>query len=317
MKTKIILYATLIASALAISARAADLKPYRIGYNSWIGYISLFVAEEKGYFTDEGLAVTKTSFSSPGDGLKPLLAGDLDAHFTTVDSTIIALDKAPGQLRVVYLTDTSAGADAVVAIKDIATVKDLKGHTVAATLGECNFLLLTKALESAGLTESDVKITNMSADDAGAAFAAGKIDVAVTWEPWITQVSAEQKGHVIFSSKMVPNLILDCVTISSATADKKSAETKAFLRALNKANEFVIAHPDEAAKLTEKALEMKAADIEGMIPKVKLYGLAGNLDELGGDALPPAKDLAVFFHDKKVNDTIVDVSNLYDPSFLK
>src|ERR1035437_4929622 len=106
MKTKFILYATLIASALAISARAADLKPYRIGYNSWIGYISLFVAEEKGYFTDEGLAVTKTSFSSPGDGLKPLLAGDLDAHFTTVDSTIIALDKAPGQLRVVYLTDT-------------------------------------------------------------------------------------------------------------------------------------------------------------------------------------------------------------------
>jgi NitT/TauT family transport system substrate-binding protein len=317
MKTKIILYATLIASALAIPARAADLKPYRIGFNSWIGYISLFVAEEKGYFTDEGLAVTKTSFSSPGDGLKPLLAGDLDAHFTTVDSTIIALDKAPGQLRVVYLTDTSAGADAVVAIKDIATVKDLKGHTVAATLGECNYLLLTKALDSAGLTEADVKITNMSADDAGAAFAAGKIDVAVTWEPWITQVSAEQKGHVIFSSKMVPNLILDCVTISSATADKKAAETKAFLRALNKANEFVIAHPDEAAKLTEKALEMKAADIEGMIPKVKLYGLAGNLAELGGDALPPAKDLAIFFHDKKVNDSIVDVSNIYDPSFLK
>jgi NitT/TauT family transport system substrate-binding protein len=317
MKTKLILFVALIASALAISSRAADLKPYRIGYNSWIGYISLFVAEEKGYFTDEGLAVTKTSFSSPGDGLKPLLAGDLDAHFTTVDSTIIALDKAPGQLRVVYLTDTSAGADAIVAKKEIATVKDLKGHTIAATLGECNYLLLTKALDSAGLTEADVKITNMSADDAGAAFAAGKIDVAVTWEPWITQVSAEEKGHVIFSSKQVPNLILDCVTISSVTADKKAAETKAFLRALNKANEFVIAHPDEAAKLTEKALEMKAPDIEAMIPKVKLYGLAGNLAELGGDALPPAKDLAIFFHDKKVNDSIVDVSKVYDPSFLQ
>ena len=40
-------------------------------------------------------------------------AGDLDAHMTTVDSTIIALDKAPGQLRVVYLTDQSrAGAAA-------------------------------------------------------------------------------------------------------------------------------------------------------------------------------------------------------------
>src|SRR5436305_355671 len=99
MKTKLVFALALL--ALAGSARAAELKSYRIGYNSWIGYISLFIAEEKGYFKDEGLDVKKTSFSSPGDGLKPLLSGDLDAHFTTVDSTIIALDKAPGQLRVV------------------------------------------------------------------------------------------------------------------------------------------------------------------------------------------------------------------------
>jgi NitT/TauT family transport system substrate-binding protein len=41
----------------------------------------------------------------------------------------------------------------------------------------------------------------MNPDDAGAAFAAGQLDVAVTWEPWITKVSGEKKGHVIFSSK--------------------------------------------------------------------------------------------------------------------
>ncbi|HVU34708.1 MAG TPA: aliphatic sulfonate ABC transporter substrate-binding protein [Opitutaceae bacterium] len=316
MKTKLTLLVAL-AVWLALPARSAELKPYRVGYNSWIGYISLFVAEEKGYFADEGLAVTKTSFSSPGDGLKPLLAGDLDAHFTTVDSTIIALDKAPGQLRVVYLTDTSAGADAIVATKDIATVKDMKGHTVAATIGECNHLLLVKALQSAGLTESDIKLVNMNADDAGAAFAAGKLDVAVTWEPWISQVQAAEKGHVIFSSKQVPNLILDCVTISAATADKKSAETKAFLRALNRANEFVIAHPDEAAKLNEKVLEMKAPDIESMLTKVKLYDRAGNLKELGGAAIPVAKDLAVFFHDRKATDSLVDVTKVYDASFLR
>lgn len=314
---KLRLIVGLLLAAFACSGRAADLKSYRIGYNNWIGYVSLFIAEEKGYFKEEGLDVKKTSFSSPGDGLKPLLSGDLDAHFTTVDSTIIAADKAPGQLSVVYLTDTSAGADAIIAKKEIATVKDLKGHKVAATVGECNHLLLIKALESAGLKESDIELTNMTADDSGAAFAAGKLDVAVTWEPWISQVQADKKGHVIFSSAQVPNLILDCVTISSTTASKKSAETKAFLRALNKANEYVIAHPAEAAKLAAKPLEMKAEDIEGLLPKVKLYGREANITQMSGAAAPVAVDLAKFFHGRKATDALVDTAKIFDPSFIK
>jgi NitT/TauT family transport system substrate-binding protein len=314
LKTLFVLFAVAFAS---VSSPAAELKPYRIGYNSWIGYISLFVAEEQGYFTEAGLDVIKTSFSAPGDGLKPLLAGDLDAHFTTVDSVIIALDKAPGQLKVVYLTDTSAGADAIVAKKSIATLKDIKGHKVAATLGECNHLLLLKALASVGLTENDIELTSMGADDAGAAFAAGKLDVAVTWEPWISQVSADEVGHVIFSSAEAPNLILDCVAISDTTKKTKLAETKAFFNALNRANEYVIAHPAEAAALATKALEMGAGDIEGMLPKVKLYDRAGNLAEMTGGALPAAKDLAVFFHDRGVNQGVVDASTVFDPSILQ
>ena len=313
---KLRIFFVFAALALTSIARSAELKSYHIGYNNWIGYVSLFVAEEKGFFKAEGLDVKKTSFSAPGDGLKPLLSGDLDAHFTTVDSTIIALDKAPGQLRVVYLTDTSAGADAIIAKTEIATVKDLKGRKVAATVGECNHLLLIKALEAAGLKETDIELTSMGPDDSGAAFAAGKLDVAVTWEPWITQVQAEKKGHVIFSSANVPNLILDCVTISKTTADKKSVETKAFLRALNKANEYTIAHPAEAAKLASKALEMKPEDIEGLLPKVKLYGRTGNLEQMKGAAAPVAKDLATFFRDRKVNDAVVDTGALFDPSFL-
>ena len=227
--------APVLLSALAIVAtsasQAADLVPYKVGYNSWIGYISLFIAKEKGFFKDEGLDLQMQSFSSPGDGLAPLLAGQLDAHFTTADSVVTALDKAPGRLSIVYLTDTSAGADAILAKAEIASPADLKGKTVAATAGQCNELLLRKALEKAHLTPGDITLVNMNPDDAGAAFAAGKLDVAVTWEPWITKVQGEKKGHVIFSSKETPNLILDVVAISDKTAKDKAPATRAFLKA--------------------------------------------------------------------------------------
>src|SRR5262249_15134526 len=147
----------------------------------------------------------------------------LDAVLSTADSVMTVVDKAPGQLKVVYLTDTSAGADAVIAKPEIGSVKEMKGRKVAATLGQCNHLLLLKALEKGGLTEKDIELVNMNADDAGAAFAAGKIDVAVTWEPWITKASGEKTGHVIFSSKETPNLILDVLAVSKKTTKDKAA----------------------------------------------------------------------------------------------
>jgi len=312
----------MLAAALGLalfpaSARAADPKPYRVGFNAWIGSIAFFVALEKGLFKEEGLDMQGKSFSAPGDGLPPLLTGDLDAVLSTADSVLTVLDKAPGQLRVVYLTDTSAGADAILAKKDIGGIKAMKGRKVAATLGQCNQLLLEKALEKAGLTDADIQLVNMNPDDAGSAFAAGKIDVAVTWEPWITKVSGEKKGHVIFSSKETPNLILDVLAISTKTAKNKPAETRAFLKALNRGYEFVQTHTDEAVALAAKALEQKPDEVKAMLPKVMLYSPKQNLEVMAGPAPTASLQVAKFFKDKKVNETLVDVSKLYDPSFLK
>jgi NitT/TauT family transport system substrate-binding protein len=309
--------AMLLSLLFASPARAAELKPYKVGFNAWIGSIAFFVAKEKGFFKEEGLDLQPKSFSSPGDGLTPLLTGDLDAVLSTADSVITVLDKAPGQLRVVYLTDTSAGADAILAKKDIGGIKAMKGRKVAATLGQCNQLLLEKALEKAGLTDKDIELVNMNPDDAGSAFAAGKIDVAVTWEPWITKVSGEKKGHVIFSSKETPNLILDVLAISTKTADKKPAETRAFLKALNRGYDFVQKNPDEAAAVAAKALEQKPEEVKAMLPKVRLYSPKQNLEVMNGPAAKATAQVAQFFKDKKVNDTLVDVSKMYDASFLK
>jgi NitT/TauT family transport system substrate-binding protein len=307
-----------VTSVLGEPARAAPpLKPYKVGFNAWIGSIAFFVAQQKGFFKDEGLDVQTKSFSSPGDGLKPLLSNDLDAVLSTADSVLTVVDKAPGQLKIVYLTDTSAGADAILAKKDIKTIKDMKGRKVAATLGQCNQLLLDKALEKAGLTEKDVNLVNMNPDDAGAAFAAGQIDVAVTWEPWITKVSGEKTGHVIFSSKETPNLILDVLAVNTQGAAKKSAETRAFLKALNRGYEFVQAHRDEAAALAGKALEQKPEEVKPMLDKVKLYSPQKNLEMLAGPAAEASKQVAQFFKDHKVNDTLVDTSKLFDAQYLK
>jgi NitT/TauT family transport system substrate-binding protein len=323
MRTMPRLWGLLAMAAIAVVAFAAPLraspplKPYKVAYNAWIGSIAFFVAQQKGFFRDEGLDVQGKSFSAPGDGLKPLLGGELDAALSTADSVLTVLDKAPGQLKVVYLTDTSAGADAILAKKDITSVQAMKGKRVAATLGQCNQLLLDKALERAGLTEKDIQLVNMNPDDAGAAFAAGQIDVAVTWEPWITKVSGEKTGHVIFSSVETPNLILDVLAVSSQTTSRKPAETRAFLRAMNRGYDFVQTHTDEAAAIAARALEQTPDEVKTMLPKVNLYSAAKNLEVMAGPAADASKQVAKFFKDHGVDDTLVDTTTLYDASYLK
>ena len=302
---------------LAFPAHADPPKPYKVGYNAWIGSIAFFVADKKGFFKEEGLDVQTKIFSSPGDGLKPLMTGDLDAMLTTADTVLTIADKAPGKLKIVYLTDTSAGADAILAKKEITSVAGMKGKKVAATLGQCNQLLLDKALEKAGMTEKDIQLVNMNPDDAGAAFAAGKIDAAVTWEPWITKVSGEKKGHVIFSSKETPNLILDVLAVSTKTTAKKSAETKAFLRGMEKGYDFVQSHADEAASIAGKVLEQTPPEVKAMLPKVQLYSKKQNQELMAGPAQETTKQVARFFKDQKVNDTLVDVAKVFDDSFVK
>ena len=302
----------------SVSVRGADLKPYRVGYNSWIGSIAFFVAQEKGFFREEGLDVKASSFSSPGDSLVPLLSGDIDAALSTADSVITVLDKAPGQLKIVYLTDTSAGADAIVARKDIPDVRAMRGRTVATTIGQCNQLLLEKALASAGLSDSDISLINMNADDSGAAFAAGKLDVAVTWEPWVTKVAAESRGHVIFSSADTPNLILDILAISSGKAQRHPQETRAFLRGLNRGYAYVQQNTDDACAIAGRTMEQKAAEVKAMLPKVALYSPQKNIEVIdSGAAARASNEVAAFFLKEKVDDTLVDVAGMYDSSYLK
>ena len=118
----------------------------------------------------------------------------------------------------------------------------MKGKKVGATLGEVNHFLLLVGLEKAGLKESDVALTNMSADDAGAAFVAGQLDAAVTWEPWVTKAKSAG-GHTIFTSAEIPDTIIDCVAVPKASVSAKRASYSAFIGAIDKGVAFSAVHP--------------------------------------------------------------------------
>ena len=295
----------------------SENKKLVVGHDLWIGYSGAFVADAKGYFEDAGLDVDFKQFPGPGDTLPALISGNLDIGLTTLHNLALASLGQKKPLTSIYLLDTSNGADAIVAKKGIKSVKDLKGKKVAATDGEINHMMLIAALDENGMTQDDIEFVNMNADDAGGAFVAGKLDAAVTWEPWVTK-SKSAGGNVIFTSADIPDTILDSVAVTPQTMKSKKAELVAFLAAIDKGVAYLRSNQDESAKIIGKVLDTPPADIIEMLSTDKIYDLADNKELYSsGKANLSLEKVTSFLIDKDLIKDKDGADSLLTDSFIK
>ena len=149
----------------------------------------MFIAREKGYF--DGLKLDIAFTEDAGARRSAMIAGQVDGYASSVDN--LAIDATFGVSgKTVMCFDESAGADGIVSRKNI-TWANIKGRKVAVQKGLPGHFLLLTALARHGLKPGDVEILDLDADKAGSGFVAGTLDVAVTWEPWISK-AAEMTG---------------------------------------------------------------------------------------------------------------------------
>lgn len=305
---------------LAGSAHAQALRTLRVAHDFWVGYAGYYVAIEKGFFKEAGLKLVDKAFPSPADGIVPLIQGDVDVHLSTLDTFVTAEDHSPGSIRIIGLIDSSHGADAVIAKASVADITALKGKTVGVAIGQTSHFLLLKALASQGVPATAVKLVNLNGDDAGNAFAGGKLDAAVTWEPFITQ-GLSQGGHVLYSTADAPDLIINAIAVKPASLKKKRAELTAFLKAFDRGAEWALQNRAEAAAIVAKALEQKPDDVVAMMKKDRLYTRSDSVSLIGtsenpGTAIRTTSEIAAFLRNHKIINKVPTVTKLFDTSLL-
>ena len=168
--------------------------PLRIGLVTWLGYGPFYIAQEKGYFKENNVDVQLEKIEGDVERRAAIASGNLDAIALTLDSMIVLRSNGI-PLKTVMAIDASNGGDGLVAIQSINSVEDLKGHEIAFPSGLPSHFFLYSVLKEHGMKMSDIKPIVMDADQAGAAFASGKIDAAVTWEPWLSKAREVGRGH--------------------------------------------------------------------------------------------------------------------------
>ena len=183
-----IVAAALVACFAGAPALAQGTK-VAIGTSGWTGFAPLTLAKEAGIFAKNGLDVTIKKIPQASRHLA-IASGDIQCAATTVETWIVwnANGVATTQL---FQLDKSYGADGMAVRNNVASIKDVKGKTVAASApGTAPYFTLAWFLKKNGLTVKDVTVVNMEPAAAAQAFIAGQNDVAMTYEPYLSAVRA-------------------------------------------------------------------------------------------------------------------------------
>lgn len=289
-----------------------------LGSSTWVGYAPLYLADQMGFFDECGANVTVQVFESKTDSKSALAAGRIQGMSSTIDTHVMSA--ASGiDLTIVLAEDTSSGGDGLIARNEINSVADLAGKTVGLdTTGGASYFWFQYLLSKEGMTLDDVEAVNMSSGDAGAAFVAGELDAAATWEPWLSKARGTDFGKVLVDSSETPGVIVDALAMDRAFAEAYPDTVAAICQGWYMALDYMASDPEEAYDIMkdftgDDSGEALRATIEA---EVTFYDQAANLDYFGQEIGEIAKMAADLWLDNGLIDSEPDLERLINGSFL-
>jgi NitT/TauT family transport system substrate-binding protein len=281
---------SLILTALSAAARADDIpaKPeagtFKVGIEPWLGYGQWHVAAKKGLFAAQGLSdVQIVNFNEDKDINAALASGELDAA-NIATHTAIGMVEHGLPVKIVMLLDFSLTADAIIAGKDVVSVKDLKGKDVAFEEGTTSDILLNYALANNGMSMDDIKRVPMPASDAGGALIAGRVPVAVTYEPYISTARAQDSAiHLLYTAGEDPGLISDVFVVRDEVLQSKPGQVLAMLKAWDAALADYRKNTAEDRKIIAEAVGSSPDELTTAFDGVQYYSVAEANKAFAGD----------------------------------
>jgi len=285
------LIAPIAAAVLAVGINAADpaaAETVSIAHSTWVGYGPLYIARDKGFFSKNGVDVDLIVIEDPKERFPTLMADKIQMIASTVDTALLYMKK-PDDFQYVGAIDDSNGGDGIVANKDIKTVADLKGKSVAVNEGSVSDFYLNVLLSQEGLKESDLNVVNMTASDAGTAFVSKQVDAAVTWEPWLSRGKASEHGHLLVDSSTTPGLITDVLIAKTSWVADHKKDVAAIVKSWNEAVAYYREHPDESLEIMAKGVGgwlKDPKDFKETLTGIKFYGGEDNKTFFGTGEKP-------------------------------
>jgi NitT/TauT family transport system substrate-binding protein len=242
--------ATLAAPAL-VRAQSMAKATIAVGGKNLLYYLPLTIAEQKGYFKDEGVDVSIVDFAGGSRALAAVVGGSADVVSGAFEHTVNMQFK--GQPMRAFVLQGRA-PQIVLGINpktmpNFKSVADLKGKKIGVTApGSSTNVMANFVLAKAGLKPSDVSFVGVGASNgAVAAMRAGNIDAMSNLDPVITLLSRSGDLKIIADTRNVAEadrifggpMPAGCLYCPQPYIDKNPAIVQALTNAMVRADQWI------------------------------------------------------------------------------
>lgn len=256
-----------------VESEYTDVLDVDFGYiPDFNGTSLLAIAEDQGLWEKYGLNVNAQTFTNGPLQIQALGTGDLDFGYIGPGAMWLP---ASGQAKVVAI-NTLGQADRVVAQAGIDSIEDLEGKTVAYPEGTSGDMILTLALEEAGMTKDDIDAVAMEPAAIVAALSSKQVDGAGFWYPALATVEQQVPDLVTLAENSDFEDTVAFPTVFVAGNDvvaDESEKVDRVLKALREATEFRAENLDEAIELTAEFSALDPAQVEADAGNVQVLSL--------------------------------------------
>ena len=265
-----------------LSCTPATPATVRIGYLLGdLHQLPFFVAQDRGFFTEEGVNVQVVGpFDAGPAEMDALAANQLDMGYVGIAPSVLA---AARKIDLSIIAGVNLEGSALVSETGINNVADLKAKKVATPApGSIQYVMLGMLLSKNSMSFNDLELFpgTIKPPDMPQSLQTERINGYFVWEPFVAKALTGGYGKALVESKDIWPGHPCCVVVTRNEFALKYDNTVAsVIRAHRKAVQFIADNPADAQVIAQKWTRLDAAVIDNAFTRVK-YTYTLNKDDV-------------------------------------
>ena len=225
-----------------------------------------YISQEKGWFEEEGLKLTAYESYATGMALAAaLVRGDIQVAYICLVPAINAYANAGVPIKIVAGTH-KYGYALVVNTGKVKAIKDLEKPDIrigCVQVGGAVDVILRKTIDKYGLNQNKLlkKIQRMNPPKQVLAIRTEKLDAAFFPEHWATMAEESGFNMLLMSQEVWPEMQGSVLVVKEDLIKNYPEIVRKLLKVSKKATHWANQHPNEAAKVMAKQLQVAGGKI--------------------------------------------------------
>jgi putative hydroxymethylpyrimidine transport system substrate-binding protein len=308
MRKASLLIAGAFALASTLPATAADKMTLLLDWFVNPDHGPVIVAQEKGYFKDEGLDVEIIAPADPSDPPKLVAAGKAELAISYQPQLHLQIHEGLPLVRVGTLVATPLNCLLVLKDGPIKEISDLKGKKIGFSVSGVEEAVLGSILGNHGVEMSDIELVNVNWS-LSPSLMSKQVDAVIgayrNFE--LNQMEIEGvEGKCFFVEEEGLPTYDELIYVANPDTMNKDMIAR-FLKATEKATQFIVNHPDESWEIfsgtsTELQDELNAKAWVDTMPRFALRPMAFDAARYAA--------FETFLHEKELIPSVNSVSKI-------